>query len=261
MFDRYIRTQAEKLGKEAILSGVVSELRNADRVVANLEGPITSNSSKSVGSAPGEPRNFLFTFDPEWAALLSASNIQIVNLGNNHILNFGASGLVETRAFLKGAGVRFFGDPLLEASRTLVLDIRGKHVGFVNYNAFFREGESRALSDIETVRKRSDVVFVYTHWGNEYVAATPEEKRLARLFVDRGADTVIGSHPHVVQEKEVYQGKTIYYSLGNFVFDQYFRPDVRRGLLVEAIIETDGALSFREMPIDLNADGTTSLSQ
>lgn len=259
MFDRYIRTQSDKIGKEAVFEGLAGELRAADFVVANLEGPITSNFSRSVGSAVGESRHFLFTFDPLWAKTLFDANIRIVNLGNNHILNFGEAGLLETRKFLREAGVKFFGDPLDETLRAYVAEIRGKKIGFVNYNQFYKEGELRALADIDRLRPNVDTLFVYTHWGVEYVLANARQKELAHRFIDRGADAVIGSHPHVVQEKEVYQGKTIYYSLGNFVFDQYFSPEVRRGLFVEAMITPDNTISFRDIPVALSPDGKTGV--
>ena len=260
MFDRYIRTQSEKMGKREVLLGVSKEILSADAVVANLEGPMTSNPSKSAGSSVGEARNFLFTFDPEWANVLFDMNIRIVNIGNNHILNFGEAGLIETRKFLRAAKVKFFGDPLDESLRAYVAEIKGKKIGFVNYNQFYLDAENRALSDIARLHPLVDVLFVYTHWGAEYVPATSEEKRLARLFIDRGADAVIGSHPHVVQEKEIYHEKTIYYSLGNFVFDQYFSPETRNGLLVEATIASNNAISFRDIPIVLLPDGRTKVT-
>lgn len=261
MFDRYIRTQSEKIGKREILRGVSKELLAADAVVANLEGPMTSNPSKSAGSSVGEARNFLFTFDPEWANVLFDMNIRIVNIGNNHILNFGEAGLIETRKFLRAAKVKFFGDPLDEFLRAYVAEIKGKKIGFVNYNQLYLDAENRALSDIVRLRPLVDVLFVYTHWGAEYVPATSEEKRLARLFIDRGADAVIGSHPHVVQEKEIYHEKTIYYSLGNFVFDQYFSPETKHGLVVDVAIASDNTLSFREIPVELFPDGRTEMGK
>lgn len=261
MFDRFIRSRSERIGKFAVVENVAKELASVDIVVANLEGPITSNASRSVGSVVGESRHFSFTFDPEWANVLFDANIRIVNIGNNHILNFGESGLAETRKFLRDANVKFFGDPIDESLRAYRVEMRGKKIGFVNYNQFFPEGESRALADIASLRQDVDILFVYTHWGAEYVPATSDERRLARLFIDRGADAVIGSHPHVVQEKEIYRGKTIYYSLGNFVFDQYFSPEVRRGLLVEATILWDNAISFRDISIALSPDGKTSIAK
>lgn len=255
MFDRYVRVQSEKHGKAVVFEGISDELLSADVVVANLEGPITKNVSKSVGSLVGESWHFLFTFDPEWANVLYEKNIRIVNIGNNHILNFGEAGLVETRKYLREAGVKLFGDPLDETLRAYVLETKGRKIGFVNYNQFSKNAEKNTLSDIERLRSRVDLLFVSTHWGAEYVPATAEEKRLAHLFVDRGADVIIGSHPHVVQEKEIYNGKTIYYSLGNFVFDQSFSPETKRGLLVEVTISLGNMISFRDIPINISSDG------
>ncbi|QQS16140.1 MAG: CapA family protein [Candidatus Moraniibacteriota bacterium] len=259
MFDRYIRTQSDRMGKEAIFDGIRAQLSSADLVVANLEGPITSSESESAGSAIGEARNYVFTFNSKWADVLAHANIHLVNIGNNHILNFGESGLVETRQFLRDAGVKFFGDPTDDSFRSYDAIIRGKRIGFVNYNQFYADAESRALSDIDRLHSAVDILVVYTHWGAEYAPATDEEKRLAHLFVDRGADMIIGSHPHVVQEREVYRGKTIYYSLGNFIFDQYFSSETMRGLLVEASIAPDNSISFREFPLRLSSDGRTSI--
>lgn len=258
MFDRYIR---EKAGddRSRVFAGVRSVLRSADVVVANLEGPVTSNPSKSIGSAFGSRENYVFTFDPAWAKTLFEENIRIVNIGNNHILNFGVEGVVETREALRSANVTFFGDPLDKAFGTHVLSVKEMRIGFVNYNQFVEGGEEKALADIARIRPAVDVLFVYTHWGAEYMPATSEEKRLAHAFIDRGANAVIGSHPHVVQEQEVYQGKTIYYSLGNFVFDQYFRPDTKQGLLVRATIYPDRSISFEETSILMKPDGTTVL--
>lgn len=261
MFDRYIRTQSERMGREQVFDGVRRKLLSSDMVVANLEGPITSNVSKSKGSAVGEARNYIFTFDPAWAKVLADENIRLVNIGNNHILNFGESGLVETRQFLRDAGVKFFGDPTDDSFRSYVAILHGKRIGFVNYNQFYADADHRSLAGIERLRSTVDVLFVYTHWGVEYAPATSEERRLAHLFIDRGADAVIGSHPHVVQERETYRGKTIYYSLGNFVFDQYFSQETMRGLLVEASVALDNSISFREIPITLSSDGRTQIEK
>lgn len=102
-----------------------------------------------------------------------------------------------------------------------------------------------------------NVVVVYTHWGEEYVPRTEKMKTLARQFVDAGASLVVGSHPHVVQESERYSDQYIYYSLGNFVFDQYFSDAVRNGLLLEVTFDPSGVESIKEIPIVLHPDGRT----
>lgn len=262
MFDRYIRTVARTKGNDFILAGLEEVLREADIVVANLEGPITNSASRSESSVMGEAANYVFTFDPSWATTLRARGIGVVNIGNNHILNFGAQGLEETRGFLDSAGVAFFGDPLDPARRFLIREVGSVSVGLVNYNQFVADGGAKALEDIRSVRGQADTVVVYTHWGTEYVGATADEKRLGHAFIDAGADAVIGSHPHVVQETETYQGRRIYYSLGNLIFDQYFRDDTRHGLLVEMAIDpASHGLSFRDIPVELERNGRTAVAR
>ncbi|MEI8103946.1 MAG: CapA family protein [Candidatus Moraniibacteriota bacterium] len=261
MFDRYIRQIAMKRGNDFIFAPDLRErMRSADAVVANLEGPITGNTSRSVGSVIGSRENYIFTFDPSWAQTLKANNITTVNIGNNHILNFGDAGLMETKKYLTDEGVNFFGDPKDGQYQTMTLNIKGIKIGLVNENQFVADGEAKALADVAALRSQVDVLVAYTHWGKEYLPATDDERRRAHALIDAGVDVVIGSHPHIVQEKEVYKNKTIYYSLGNFVFDQYEQAATRSGLLVEMRIDpTTRALSFDDIPVTLQTNGQTKL--
>lgn len=259
-FDRYIRTVSEKRGGKYLFDGLRSEFQKADLVVANLEGPITDNASVSIASVEGSPENYVFTFPPTTATLLKEENVGLVNIGNNHILNFKEEGVRETKAFLEQAGVGYLGSPLSRDERIAYQEIDGVRFGFVNYNEFVWQGREKALSDIALAKERADFVIVYTHWGKEYVPATPEMKTLAHEFVDAGTDLVIGSHPHVVQEREVYEGKTIYYSLGNLIFDQYFSPETREGLLVRAVFDPlTQDIILTEFPVRLEMNGQTQL--
>jgi poly-gamma-glutamate synthesis protein (capsule biosynthesis protein) len=100
---------------------------------------------------------------------------------------------------------------------------------------------------------------VYAHWGEEYETIANQGMRdTAELFIENGADLILGSHPHVVQNIDEYKGIKIYYSLGNFVMDQYFDEDVRKGLLVIADISMNG-VDIETKYIYLNADGRTTL--
>ena len=269
MFDRSIRQAAMRHGNDFVWAPDVRTLMQGEEVVvANLEGPITRNASKSIGSAMGSRENYLFTFDPSWAQTLKQNNIGIVNIGNNHILNQGEAGLAETGKYLDAAGVQYFGSPQAgQNNRTLISIVQGVRIGFVNENQFVPDGEAKALEDVKALRGQVDVLAAYTHWGTEYEAATADEKRRAHALIDAGVDVVIGSHPHVVQEKEVYQGKTIYYSLGNFVFDQYWQEPTTHGLLIEMSIDVNSVgavgayhhtpLQFRDIQLQLKPTGQT----
>lgn len=260
MFDRYIRTAMRRHGNNFPLAPLKETLAQADVVVANLEGPVTENASLSETSVAGARDNYFFTFDPAVATMLRDFNIDVVNIGNNHILNFKEAGAEQTKQFLKEAGVEYFGSPLASDNRLLIKEIKGVRVALVNYNQFVWQGKEKAFLDIGVAKQSADVVILYAHWGTEYVPALPKTKELAHEFIDMGVDLIIGSHSHVVQEKEIYQGKTIYYSLGNLVFDQYFSPETTHGLLVKATLDTETKnFTFEEIPLILKNTGQTVL--
>lgn len=262
MFDRYLRTVARGKGGDFLLAELRPSFEQADLVVANLEGPITENSSLSETSAVGARENYFFTFDPSVASLLKRNHIDAVNIGNNHILNFKEDGVEQTKRSLGQAGVRFFGSPLATDERILFREIKGIKIALINYNQFVWQGKERAFQDIATAKQSAEVVILYTHWGTEYVPATEIVKNLAHQFIDAGVDLIIGSHPHVVQEREVYRGKTIYYSLGNLVFDQYADESTRHGLLVQATFDPQTReFSFRDIPVTLKNNGQSVLTE
>lgn len=263
MFDRNIRLKMQQHGVDFPLHPLASMFQTYDLVIANLEGPVTDNPSLSVGSQPGSTNNFLFTFEPQIVEMLYRYNIRMVNLGNNHIHNFGTAGIETTKQKLATGNVEFFGNTETEASssqRIVIKNFGELRVAFVGDNEFVPQGTETAIRDIQAARPLADIVTVFPHWGLEYeTTANQVIQNLAHEFIDAGADLVIGAHPHVVQQHEDYKGKRIYYSLGNFVFDQYFSPETKRGLLVEVNISPDKSLTFVEYPIELLPSGQTQL--
>lgn len=266
MFDRSIRTVADKNTYQFILSELKTLFWSHDMVIANLEGPITSYQSESVGSVPGSSKNFIFTFDPEVAPVLKEHNIQVVNLGNNHILNFGQDGLEQTKTYLNKAAVSYFGNTGEDAAvgRTTVQTIQGVKIGLVNYNQFTTDSLNRAVLDITSLKDSVDVIIVYTHWGLEYqLEANQVIHDIATQLQTAGADLIIGSHPHVIQQHEDLVSSTgevtrVYYSLGNFVFDQYFEDTVKKGLLVSVTIDPSTLkMQYQEMYVQLLPTGQT----
>ena len=264
MFDRTVRTAMDAKGGDYIFSCIDELLQSADLVVANLEGPITAHASRSAGTAPGGEFNYTFTFPTSTAELLARHNIRLVNIGNNHILNFGKEGERSTISYLTAAGVGYFGDT--EASAVAHVNI-GVGLAFINYNQFMPQEHtnilkyvsmsSTTLREIKEARDAGEIPIVYAHWGEEYVPASASSRELAHSFIDAGAELVVGSHPHVVQEHETYAGKEIYYSLGNFVFDQYWNEAVRAGLLLKVVFDENGVRRIEEIPIRLERDRRT----
>jgi len=262
MFDRGIRYFAEKNGgNEFIFKKIEDLLLKNNLVVANLEGPITQNKSVSFGTVPESPNNYVFTFDPSLATTLFNQNIRIVNLGNNHISNFRQQGVLSTKNYLDKANIDYFGEP--GGSRSISTQIQGIKITFISYNEFSAVTNETAsvITEIEKAKGFSDIIIVYCHWGLEYkTTASKQQVEIAHKFIDAGADAIIGSHPHVIQNSEEYKGKKIYYSLGNFIFDQYFEENVRNGLGVKMFIDPkDKSLNFEELKFYLDSNGQTVL--
>lgn len=256
MFDRSVRTTMAAQGGDYIFSCIDSYLQGADLVVGNLEGPITDNPSRSVGSKVGSSNNFVFTFASSVAPLLAKHNIKVVALGNNHILNFGFKGLDSTKTALTNAGVGYFGDPGEQS--VLEYDLKGIPLTFINYNQFYSGSTaSTTNAQIRSARASGRFPIVFAHWGDEYSPANASQRKLAHSFIDNGAELVIGAHPHVVQEGEIYKQKHIYYSLGNFVFDQYWNEQVRDGLTVDIGFGTRGVTSVQTAHVELQTDRRT----
>lgn len=263
MFDRHVRSNSQTHGYDQIFSKINSLLTAQDMVIVNLEGPVTDNRSISQNSIVGSPQNYVFTFDPAILPVLANNKISLVNLGNNHILNFGTKGLEATTQYLRQNSINYFGNTgQTDADRYRIVNIRDTKLGFINYNQFVKDGLPAVMSDLRTLRPQVDILILYAHWGNEYVVTADETiQTLAHQFIDSGADAIIGSHPHVVQQSEIYQGKHIFYSLGNFVFDQYFMPETQQGLLVQLNINPDHSIAATKYPFSISPTSQVILNQ
>lgn len=258
MFDRNIRQIAEEsdMGYHYLFSCSKDILLAQTAVVANLEGPITNNKSVSVNTKPGSTLNYQFTFAPDVTDALLLANIGYVSIGNNHIFNFGREGLIETREALSRAGISYFGDPLATTSVAYVPVSQGE-LALINYNEFWYPNVASTSQLVSEEKNAGRYVVVYAHWGEEYSSSTLAQQEAAHAFVESGADAVIGGHPHVVQEVEEYMGKPIFYSLGNFVFDQWFSDAVSQGMGVKVSFGSGTTLpTFETINFLINRDGT-----
>lgn len=261
MLDRSNRNLIDRRGLDWMTKEISNIFLNKDLIVINLEGTITDKNSVSVGTVETEKGHFIFTFNPERTKnFLEENKIGIANLGNNHITNFGAEGVLETKKNLQNFGVDYFGDPT-DQNNFLVKDIEGMKIGFVNYNAFSKINSAETMENIRKAKKQSNFVIVYTHWGAEYALLENEtQRKLAHDFIDNGADLIIGTHPHVIQPVEIYKNKAIFYSLGNFIFDQYFSEDVKERLAVGGSISKDKTEFYLE-PLYLEKNGQLVLAE
>ncbi len=220
-------------------------LRGADFVFANLEGPI-SNGGKNQGSV------YSFRADPKVIDGLVFANFGVLSLANNHIWDYGQSALLDTFKNLKNAGILYVGagENSAKANELAIKEVRGNKIGFLAYTDLypksFEAGKNypgisnfdlkNILNKISQAKASSTVDFllVSLHWGDEYAdVPTDKQKEIARQLIDAGADIIIGHHPHVVQQFESYKNGLIFYSLGNFVFDQNFSEETMSGYLVK----------------------------
>ena len=269
MTDRYIRKQINREGEASnfvqnYLNNLSDVNKNYDYLVANLEGPITENKSKSLNDDGTYGKDLLFTFPTSTTEILNLLNIKIVSLANNHTDNFYYAGYKSTKKFLKEANIKYFGNPYNEQENiSNILCQKEICVAYIGYNQFTKNNSSELIvKEIERLKNFNkenqsisnlkenkleegelennivDFIIIMPHWGNEYdLTANQNQEKLAREWIDAGADLVIGAHPHVIQNSEVYKGKYIYYSLGNYIFDQWFTKDVQNGLGVNIIFK------------------------
>ena len=205
----------------------MDEARQVDVAMVNLEAPFTTSTT------PLPDKQFNFKADPENVQVLKNGGIDIVTLANNHAMDYEAAGLEDTIKTLEQAGIHHIGAgrTLEEARRPEILDVKGQRIAYFGYydGDFQAAGagiagtnvrqNDRVAADIKAIRSQVDWVVVNYHWGEE-LAKYPGDYQmdLARFTIDQGADLVVGHHPHVLQGAEIYKGRPIVYSLGNFIF-------------------------------------------
>ncbi len=238
-------------------------LAKADLTLANLENPIIKN-------CPRINSGFTFCADPKMVEGLIFAGIDVVNLANNHSLNFGRKGFEETKKILADENIKWVGDGNLE-----IVEKEGLSFGFVGFDKSQQTNPKLSPEEeklVQVADSKVDVLVVSMHWGVEYQdEALPGVRSLARRLVELGADVVHGHHPHWVQDIEYcdkngrcepstpsrWTGLTpsenmtpIYYSLGNFVFDQMWSEGTRKGLAVRLVFDKERNLKKEEkLPI------------
>ncbi len=255
-FDRFIRAQMSVYGDDYPLACIDPLLKSVDFVIGNLEGPITTQASISLGSIPGSAKNYVFTFPTTTAEVLARHNVRAVTLGNNHILNFGRDGAVQTHTYLDTAGVGYFGGSVGDEPIYRV-DEYGEHLSFVAYNEFGGASAEAVAQRIYEESSLGRTVIVFAHWGTEYSTSIKNIQPLAILFAESGAKAIIGSHPHVVGQHEYLDHTPVYYSLGNFIFDQYFSTGTQHGLAVELTFGNGSVTNIEEYPLRIERNGQT----
>ncbi|MBU3707875.1 MAG: CapA family protein [Burkholderiaceae bacterium] len=250
---------------------VAAALKGADMTIGNLECVIASTGKP-------EPKPYTFRA-PKQSLRLLKKYFSAVSLANNHSGDFGKAAFSEMLQLLEQHQIPYFGGGrnLRAAHQAYIQEIRGKRIAVLGFNGFFPRSfealddapgiawldEDRVAESIQHTKQKLGVDFliVYPHWGWEYQKlASTRQRQMARLMIDSGADAVVGGHPHVTQDIEVYQGKPIFYSLGNFVFDGFSDRDTRTGWLLELSLKQAGGVSWRVNEVSIDAKGVPRLS-
>ncbi len=266
MLDRGVREMVETHGDGNYafpFLRVANTLREADILFGNLESVI-SDKGHDVGGP------YSFRASPEAMDGLSYAGFDIVTLANNHAFDYTREALEDTMERLKKAGIEYAGagfDKKEAHSPTILLLGEDIRVGFLGYTPFLypyaratedRSGvteylEERIREDIENAKEETDILVVTFHYGEEYQKEPNEgQKQISRNAIDWGADIVVGHHPHVTQPVEEYEDGYIAYSLGNFIFDQYFSEETMRGFLLKAEIKDKKITDVEKIRYELN---------
>ena len=218
-------------------------LRGVDFISANLEGPITENDD-CVKKA------YSFKFNPSMAETMLKYGVNVVNLANNHSGDCKEQGFLDTQKYLSESGVGFFGVPSLEKSY-LEKKVNGQKIAFMGIDVTVHSDDLTGYYElIKKLKEENDFVVVNIHWGYEYHESPSQtQKEIAYSLVDSGADLIIGHHPHIIQPMEVYKNKAIFYSLGNFIFDQIGEKQ-NEGFGVGTVFGKEG-IEFSLFPYDI----------
>jgi len=262
MLDRGVRHMVEKHGQDYSFpfEKIKDILDKGDLVFGNLESVI-SDKGRKIGSI------YSFRAPPE--AIKGLSSFNIVSLANNHAFDYDRDALEDTMKRLTERNILYTGAGfnLEEAHSVKTINLDETSIGFLAYTEFLYEyawaqenrsgvsvlNQDNLIKDIVKAKQEVDFLIVSFHYGDEYQKTPNQNQRfLSELAINSGADLIIGHHPHVTQLVEEYQGKYIAYSLGNFVFDQYFSEETMKGFILEVKLRDSKVIGVDKMHYQLN---------
>lgn len=242
---------------------VYQKLIDADLTFINEEFPFSNRGT------PEPNKEYTYCVPPERVQIFKDLDIDVVSITNNHILDYGQDALVDTFEVLDNAGLDYVGaGPTLDRAKQLITkEVNGKTIGFLAASrvvpseswyarnatdthearpgVFTTYDDSALCEEITKAKQICDFVVVYAHWGIERQETAAEYQRtMARHFVDAGADLIVGSHPHVMQGVEFYKDTPIVYSLGNFLFSNYYS----RTTVLTCTIDKDNNCKIEFLP-------------
>jgi len=237
---------------------LVEEMNNADIFMLNNEFAYSTRGSRI------KEKSYTFRAHPKRVEILKEMGVDIVSLANNHALDYGMDALLDTFTTLEEAGIDYVGAGrnMERAKAPVYYTIGDTTIAFVAASRVVYAMDWYATDDrpgmigtydpalfvtsIKEAKENSDYVVAYVHWGVERVHEPVKyQKDLAKIYIDAGADAVIGCHPHVMQGIEFYKGKPIAYSLGNY----WFNSSKRESGLLKIYLNPDGTADVQLLPV------------
>ena len=268
MLGRTIGEQVLAQGPQVVFAGVQSALDQADVLVGNLECVITE-SDQAV------PKTYNMKAPPETAIALSLAGFDLVSVANNHAMDYGYAGLLDSQKTLSQYGILTVGAGInaTAAHTSVIIERKGLRLAFLAYvdvpversgfdtHSWVATSSTPGIAwadpqqitaDVKAAKKNADVVIVLLHSGLEVGDYLPPisdiQREAAHSAIDAGAAVVLGSHPHVLEQIELYHGGLIAYSLGNFVFDQYYGI-ADATIILRVVLGRDGFESYDYVPV------------
>ena len=262
LLDRGVRRVIEHHGVDHLFSdGIDSVFRSAQVVVGNLECPATKIEAPVF-------KRYIFRAEPEWLTALQKHGITHLNLANNHSIDQGREGLIDTKKNITSAGMTPLGagENMIEASEPVLLASEPRNIWLIpslrlaleNY-AYLTDKPCVSQEPIDSLLSRvyhlrqtdsTAVIIVSLHWGGEHTLQPVARQRLdAHQLILAGADAIICHHTHTLQTIETFRGKMIYYSIGNFIFDQQ-NPLNSKACIVSLNITKDSPVT-ETIPVEI----------
>ena len=249
-------------------AGVSNVTSNVDLLIINFENAATNSENAVKGDVP-------LKCDPKYVPLAKANNRTIATLANNHVCDYGFTGMRDTIKYLKDAGITPMGagENASDAHKSVTQNINNRDITVLNYmdsnnfaeydyqslpyandsspgySAYNSEDAKKQISEARA--NGSDFIMVSMHFGNEYsMSPNTDQEKIAHELIDYGADIVVGAHPHVPQGVEMYKGKPICYSLGNFMFDLGTESTLNDYMIKVELVNDTGVLTL--YPVNIN---------
>ena len=253
----YVQSNFDNAGIDGVTTQALRrELKRADIAVINNEFCFSERGTPSK-------KQYTFRVAPAYVTILNQIGIDVAGLANNHSLDYGQDALLDTIQVLNDAGIENTGagNSMDEAARLVIKEVNGKKFGFlacsrvIPYSSwdvrnaqpglFTCYDPTELVARTQSAKSQCDYLFVLIHWGIEQATKLEAyQTQIGQAVIDAGADAVIGAHPHILQGIEYHSGKPIFYSLGNFIFNQ----DISQTALVKVVVDEEKGVSYSLLP-------------